>query len=198
MILFESGGIKNLILLILVILFTGIIAWQWIASNPFSNVAEENYFLSQIKEETGDSVDSFQEIKDSVEQGKENLKNTGNELSKQAKQEQLLEEAIQYLKDKETSDLKSPSNQVDCETRSGQWNEDDLKCYVATTDGETECNDSSQCQGYCTVDLSEISEQFILEGQSVETSGKCSENIFKYGCLAIVDEGLVNEIICLD
>ena len=66
MIIFDSGGNKNLILIILVVLFTGIIAWQWALSDPFASVEMENNFLSKISEDTGDSVDN---IKNSVAQG---------------------------------------------------------------------------------------------------------------------------------
>ena len=98
MIIFESGGGKNLILVLLVVLVTGIIAWQWIASDPFSSVEKNNIFLPQIQEELAKPI---VEIKKSIDQGTEEAKNLNNELAKQAKQEQLIEEAKKYLKNKE-------------------------------------------------------------------------------------------------
>ena len=199
MIIFEPGGSKNLILVILVVFFMGIITWQWLASKPFSDVETENYFLSQIQNNTSDEVGN---IKDSIEVGQEEIATLGDELIKQTKQEQLIEETKKYLADKEKDALlETPQNQVDCEALSAKWNEVDLKCLLATTDGGKECNDSSDCQGYCAVDLSqgpEIYSRFISEGRPVKTSGVCSENIFKYGCLAIVEEGFVNKIACVN
>lgn len=199
MIIFEPGGAKNLILLILVVFFTGIIAWQWLASDPFSNVKTENYFLNQIKNNSSDEIAN---IKDSISNADEDLENVGDEIIKETKQAQLIEETKKYIAEKANADLsESPDNQIDCEAASGQWQESDLKCLVATTDGGKECNDSSECQGYCAVDLSqgpEIYNKFISEGRAVEISGVCSENIFKYGCLAIVEEGWVKEIACVN
>jgi len=193
MIIFEPGGSKNLILVILVVFFISIIAWQWVASNPFANVKKQNYFLTEIKDRTSDSVEG---IKNSIEVGKDNFSNIGDDIVKQSKQEQLIAEAKKYLADKEKNINITPVNQADCETMNGQWNEDEIKCYVATDDAGQECSDSSQCQGYCAADLPEIYNKFISEGQSVEINGLCSENVIKYGCLAIVEQGLVNEIIC--
>lgn len=190
-----GGGSKNLILIILVVLFTGFIVWQWAASEPFAKVEQGAGLLSQIKNE---STEPFQDVKDSIDQGKESVKTVGDELAKKAQRQKLLEETQKYLEDKEAGNLKSPSNKEECEAKSAQWNEDDLKCYLATTDGGTECSNGVQCQGYCATELSEIYDQFIVDGQSVETNGVCSVNIFKYGCLALVEEGWVNGIICID
>lgn len=199
MIIFEPGGAKNLILLILVVFFTGLIAWQWLVSDPFANVKTENYFLNQIKNNSSDEIAN---IKDSISNADEDLENVGDEIIKETKQAQLIEETKKYIAEKANTDLsESPDNQIDCEAVNGKWQESDLKCLVATTDAGKECNDSSECQGYCAVDLSqgpEIYSRFISEGRPVKTSGVCSENIFKYGCLAIAEEGFVNKIACVD
>jgi hypothetical protein len=97
MIIFEPGGAKNLILVVLVVFFTGIIVWQWIANNPFANVETENYFLNQIKNNTSDEVGN---IKDSISGGKEDLEKVGDEIIKETKQAQLIEETKKYLEDK--------------------------------------------------------------------------------------------------
>ncbi|MFA6307456.1 MAG: hypothetical protein WCS88_02105 [Patescibacteria group bacterium] len=198
MIIFESGGTKNLILVILVTLFAGVIIWQWVASEPFAKVKTNDIFLTQLKNETGDSMDAFAEIKESVSEQQEVFKNIGEEVAKQAKQAQLVEEAKKYLEEKENTNIKSPSTQIDCESQLGQWNTENLQCLLATTDAGLECKNSNECQGYCTADLAEASEQIILNGQAIAMNGTCSENIFAYGCLAIVEDGFVNQIVCID
>jgi len=195
MIIFESG-IKNLILVVLVVCFLGIIVWQWASRNPFSQIQGVNTsLLAEVADETGDS---FEDIQNSFSEGKENLAILNEEIAKQAKQEQLVEETKKYLENKENNLIQAPTNKEDCDLKEGDWNEESLKCFVQTDDAGKECNSSSDCQGYCSADLATIYDKFITDNKVVEISGFCSENVFKYGCLALVEDGLVSEIVCLD
>lgn len=100
MIIFDSRGSKNLILVILVLLFMGLITWQWIASNPFASIDKQNIddnLLTTVKEETSDSLLGIQ---NSIDLGKEEIKGLGADLAKQAKQAQLIEESKKYLEEK--------------------------------------------------------------------------------------------------
>ncbi|MBT4516850.1 MAG: hypothetical protein HOC78_03055 [Candidatus Komeilibacteria bacterium] len=193
MIIFDSGGNKNLILIILVVLFTGIIAWQWALSDPFASVEMENNFLSKISEDTGDSVDN---IKNSVAQGIADAKVVSDEVNKIAQQEQLIEEAKKYLEDKENNILLAPDNQEDCEFQEGEWkiwNESTKEtCNLFTDDADKECSDSSECEAYCIIDLPEIA----MKDLPLETKGTCAARTIWEGCYSLVEEGLVYGIVC--
>lgn len=196
MIIFESEGNKNLILVILVLLFAGIIFWQWLDSEPFASVDVSNNFLATVGEDTGNSIDN---VKNSVDRGLADTKITIDEASKREEQDRLLAEAKKYLENKEANALLAPDNLEDCEFQKGQWDEDKNICNLVSTDSGLACSDSSQCQGYCqAVDMPEIYNKFISEGQAIEIDGVCSENIFKYGCLAIVEDGWVHQISCVN
>jgi hypothetical protein len=193
MIIFNQGGNKNLILVILVILFTGIIAWQWVASNPFANVENNNNFLSQIKNETSNPV---AEIKNSIDEGKEDLSNIEDKLAKQIKQDQLLEETKKYLEEKEDGSLLVPDNQEACEFQGGEWQAwgktTEESCNLFTTDGGKECSDSNECEAYCIADLPEI----LLKDLPLEITGNCTERTTWQGCYSLVEEGLVRGVVC--
>ncbi|MBT4209597.1 MAG: hypothetical protein HOE19_01635 [Candidatus Komeilibacteria bacterium] len=193
MIIFDSGGNKNLILVILVILFTGFIAWQWAASDPFASVDMEDNFLIKIGEDAGDSLGA---VKNSLDQGKEDTKIVIDELSKQEQQDQLFEEAQKYLEAKENSDLLLSINQEDCEVEGGEWDVwgDDTEevCNLFTTDADKECNDSSECESICIVDLPEIA----LKDLPIEVGGNCTARSIVPGCYSLVEEGLVYGIVC--
>lgn len=199
MIIFEPGGGKNLVLIILVVLFSGIIIWQWAARNPFASVQSNSHLLVDVKENTSDS---FDKVRESVAAGQAQFLNIGEELNKQIQQEKLLEETKKYLENKEEEDktLVVPDNQVDCEAQGGEWDNfgPDLveECNLPTTDFGTVCTSAKQCQGYCFTDDPEIYE-IATKDNPIEATGKCSKDTMSRGrCLAIIRDGKTEGVFC--
>lgn len=201
MIIFEPGGIKNFILVVLVVFSTGIIAWQWLKSEPFSAGGQKN-FWSQMKYETGDSWQAFNNVKDSIDQGKESIKLAGNEAVKQIQQEQLIDETKKYLEDKiNDQSLVVPDNKNDCLAQNGEWKKfgptDKEECNLFTTDAGKECSDGKECQGFCFVDTDIINQP--AGGTAIATTGICSDSTVVTGkCIAFVNEGKSSGKLCID
>lgn len=200
MIIFEPGGGKNLILVILVVFFTGIIFWQWLASEPFSKVQSDSQIVTDIRDSTSDS---FTKIRDSFAQGQEQIDDLDGELIKQAQQERLIEETKKYLSDKEANKtLDIPDNQNDCEVQGGQWSSFGTReieeCNLFTTDAGQECIDGSQCQGYCFTEDEELYQSASIL-KAVAAKGQCSADTIVSGkCIAFVDEGQTKGKLCID
>jgi hypothetical protein len=191
MIIFEPGGNKTLALVILVVLSTAIIAWQWVASDPFSAVKQNQNLVDEIQEIT---LDSFLEVKDEISQNLEDLKDTDDELDKQLKQDELLDVATRYLK------RKIIDNQIDCEEQDGEWkiwgeNIEEM-CNLFTSDADKECSDSSECEGLCVADVPEIYLKLIDENGPIEMTGNCTARTITPGCFSVVHEGFVDGIAC--
>lgn len=199
MIIFEPGGGKNLILIVLVVVFSALIIWQWAARDPFASVKPNTGLISEIQYNTSDS---FAKIRESMEAGQEQFVNIGEEINKQIQQGQLVEETKKYLAAKEEDKtLVAPDNQAECEEHGGQWAKFGLaqleQCNLFTTDFDTECNDSRECQGLCLAKLNLDEGQTDL-AEPVETTGFCSDRTIMIGCVAEVEAGFVNSIICID
>lgn len=203
MIIFEPGGGKNFILVALVGLFAVVIIWQWMASDPFSNVDKKNYFLSQLKDGTQDATQAFADVRNSFDQGKEEIKLVGDEASKQLQQEKLLVETKKYLDEKASDQtLVVPDNEKDCLALAGEWKEfgpsNNKECNLFTTDAGKECSDGKECQGFCFTESEEIISQADLSSP-VSTMGICSDSTVVTGrCIAFVDEGTTIGELCID
>lgn len=191
--LFKSRKDKNLILVILVIIFMSIIAWQWVVSDPFSNIKTENNALTEIEESSKNELD---DLRDSIAKGAEETKIIKDEIDKQLKQERLIEEAKKYLENKESDKLLIPDNKEDCKVKGGEWQiwgeATDEACNLFTQDADKECADSSQCEAYCVIDLPEI----VMKDLPIETSGKCTARTVWPGCYSLVEEGFVYGVVC--
>ncbi|OGY93964.1 MAG: hypothetical protein A2406_03620 [Candidatus Komeilibacteria bacterium RIFOXYC1_FULL_37_11] len=203
MIIFEPGGGKNLILVALVGLFAVVIIWQWMASDPFSSIDKKNYFLSQLKEGTQDATQAFADVRNSFDQGKEEIKSAGDEVAKQLQQEKLLDETKKYLEEKENNlNLEVPENKEDCLAQGGEWKKfgpgDQEECNLFTTDAGKECSDGKECQGFCFVESAEIISQADLSSP-VSTMGICSDSTVVTGkCTAFVIGGKTSGKLCID
>ncbi len=98
--------------------------------------------------------------------------------------------------------VQAPDNAVDCEKVGGMWGPIGLfpepLCNMKTADGGKKCNDADECEGACLASLNPAEEDSVTAGKPVKKEGKCSEWSAIVGCLAFVEDGFVNSIMCLD
>lgn len=102
----------------------------------------------------------------------------------------------------EVKTLKVPKSAADCEKAGGVWGPVGLfpqpVCNIKTSDGGAVCTDSEQCEGSCLADLTSAEEDSVNAGNPLKKEGSCSEWSMVVGCLAFVEDGYVNNIMCLD
>lgn len=82
---------------------------------------------------------------------------------------------------------------AECEAENGYFGQQGLYpvpyCNPKTSDAGEECTDSSQCEGEC------LSEDETIRDNAV---GECSGVVYVFGCIAPVNEGKVEYVICID
>ena len=86
-----------------------------------------------------------------------------------------------------------------CESQGGYFGQIGLNptpyCNLPTSDGGKDCTDSSQCESTCLADMGlESSDNLPISG----VTGKCADYSIVVGCIAMVEEGTVNGILCID
>lgn len=90
-----------------------------------------------------------------------------------------------------------------CESRGGSFGYIGLfpaaQCNLPTSDGGEECDDGSDCESMCLVELTdeqraEYDENGIITG----IKGTCSEYKTVVGCWPVIEEGTVEMEICID
>lgn len=96
-----------------------------------------------------------------------------------------------------------PQDQATCLAQGGRWGRIGLslkeQCNLPAPDAGQVCNDSSECTGLCLATLSEQEkEQVTRQRIPVQTSGKCSNWVIVVGCIAVVENGQVKSIVCID
>ncbi len=96
-----------------------------------------------------------------------------------------------------------PRDKATCEAQGGRWGRIGLgpkdECNLPTQDAGTVCADASECEGTCLADLPQAERDRLMRGKEViATLGKCSPWRITVGCVAIVQGGTVNAIICID
>jgi hypothetical protein len=95
-----------------------------------------------------------------------------------------------------------PKDKESCEAANGVWGPIGLApydvCNIPTSDGGKLCYDSSECDGYCLADLTPEMEEQLAQGTSVVTPGECSDWTQQIGCIAFVESGRVDQILCID
>jgi hypothetical protein len=67
-------------------------------------------------------------------------------------------------------------------------------CNIPTTDGGKVCSDSRDCQGSC---LADVTQNDLTKG-AVTIQGKCTPWKITQGCLALVRDGKVYNILCTE
>ena len=96
-----------------------------------------------------------------------------------------------------------PKDPAACEAQGGKWSRIGLapreSCNLPTSDAGQVCSDSSQCESTCLADLSRADQDRIRKDKAViETQGKCAPWQIVVGCLGVVTDGKVNQILCID
>jgi hypothetical protein len=96
-----------------------------------------------------------------------------------------------------------PKDQAACEAQGGKWGRIGLaprdECNLPTSDAGQICSDSSQCEGACVADLSRADYDRVAKNKVIILStGKCTPWRIVVGCLAVVTDGKVNGIMCID
>jgi hypothetical protein len=96
-----------------------------------------------------------------------------------------------------------PKDQAACEAQGGKWGRIGLapreECNLPTTDAGKVCSDSSECEGMCVANLSREDYDRVTKNRVViDAKGKCTPWRIVVGCLAIVTDGKVNGILCID
>ena len=102
-----------------------------------------------------------------------------------------------------TSVIDIPKDQATCEARGGKWGKIGLSprdaCNLPTTDAGTVCSDSSECEGACVANLSRADYDRVTKNKVIiDSMGQCTPWRIVVGCLAIVTNGKVNGIMCID
>jgi hypothetical protein len=95
-----------------------------------------------------------------------------------------------------------PKDKESCEAANGVWGPIGLApydvCNVPTSDGGMICSDNSECEGYCFADLTPEMEDQLAQGKSLVTLGQCSDWTQEIGCIAFVESGRVENMLCID
>ncbi len=96
-----------------------------------------------------------------------------------------------------------PKDQATCEAHGGKWNRIGLAprdaCNLPTSDAGQSCSDSSECEGACVADLSRADYDRVTKNKVIiDSTGKCTPWRIVVGCLAVVTDGKVNGIMCID
>lgn len=93
-------------------------------------------------------------------------------------------------------------SQAECEAKGGSWRAVGIFpqkiCVLPTIDGGRFCADAGECEGTCVAELTPDERDRVKRGQSVPSAGTCTSTIPAVGCMAIVEQGFVNGIMCLD
>lgn len=100
------------------------------------------------------------------------------------------------------SQLAIPEGRQACEAAGGTWKPAGLFpkpiCTVPTRDAGRTCADNEECEGYCLAALSRSQIDLVRQHRSLAIQGACTVHMPVFGCMAIVRQGLVRSIKCLD
>jgi hypothetical protein len=100
------------------------------------------------------------------------------------------------------SHLEMPDTQLACEQVGGSWGRAGIFpkpiCKMPTHDAGRPCADLGECEGLCIADLTPEQRDLVIKGQKLQVPGQCSPYSPIFGCLAIVEKGLVARIMCRD
>lgn len=96
-----------------------------------------------------------------------------------------------------------PKDKAACEAQGGKWGRIGLAprdaCNLPTSDAGQICSDSSECEGACVADLSRADYDRVTKNKVIiDSAGKCTPWRIVVGCLAVVTDGKVNGIMCID
>jgi hypothetical protein len=92
----------------------------------------------------------------------------------------------------------APTDEASCVRRGGKWGPVGLvpapTCNLPTTDGGKPCRDRKDCESACVAELTAEEQQKL----PVQKTGKCAARQRTPGCLAMVEDGWVRTVLCVD
>lgn len=96
-----------------------------------------------------------------------------------------------------------PKDKATCEAKGGRWGPIGIfpeeVCVLPTSDAGKICSDSKECEGICEASLSKDDyDRLVNYHIPVLTKGACSAQRTSIGCHAIVENGIVYGILCVD
>ncbi len=96
-----------------------------------------------------------------------------------------------------------PQEQAACEAMGGKWGRIGIgaraQCNLPASDANQVCSDSSECEGLCLANLTnEERDRMMRTRTTLETKGKCAPWLITVGCIAVVENGQVKNILCID
>ncbi len=102
-----------------------------------------------------------------------------------------------------TVGLELPGDKAACESVGGKWGRIGIAlqdgCNLPTSDAGRVCANSTECQGLCIADLSQNDYDRVRYNRvAIPTQGQCAPWRITVGCVPLVRQGLVTQILCLD
>ena len=89
-----------------------------------------------------------------------------------------------------------------CEAAGGFWGPIGLFpepiCSQPTLDAGRYCADNAECAASCDADLTKEQYDAMLKGEPVVTGGFCSQITPVIGCHAMVEQGRMTGVLCID
>jgi hypothetical protein len=100
------------------------------------------------------------------------------------------------------SEFAVPETEGECRAAGGRWGPVGIFpapiCRVPTRDGGRICGDDSECEGHCLATLTPAERREAMAGKRFIRSGQCTPHRPVFGCMAVVEKGVVNGVICRD
>ncbi|MDH7476088.1 MAG: hypothetical protein QHH09_01285 [Microgenomates group bacterium] len=91
-----------------------------------------------------------------------------------------------------------PKTKEDCQKQGGVWKKWGLSpvesCNLKTNDDGNPCQDSSECEGICKVNLTK---EELRKKTFNKNLGQCSEWLLNFGCFGKMEKGKVR-VVCVD
>lgn len=95
----------------------------------------------------------------------------------------------------------TPDNKKSCEAAGGIWGRIGLiqeeRCNLLTRDVGKTCSGQGECEGACIADLTEDEKEKAATGV-LHKNGTCTAWRIVTGCQAMVEDGKVMGVVCLD
>lgn len=107
MIFIEDSGKKIWLLVFLVLIFSGLVIWQWFKFNPLQPVSVDENEISLSDTIKNKSLNALEDIKSSLAISQLQMKDLQAEFQRQAKEQALIERTKEYLAKTATSTNKN-------------------------------------------------------------------------------------------
>jgi hypothetical protein len=95
-----------------------------------------------------------------------------------------------------------PKTEARCDALGGTWKPIGIfpapVCRVPTRDAGRTCGDADECDSTCLAKLSTAQIDVLRQGATIPTLGRCAPAYPVVGCLATVERGAVQGLLCLD